>query len=110
MPGGVEIDVSAALARSIEDINKASDENSEGHLLVLLACKFGLHGERGEQFHFFTFWVCLLDGPPNIPKQQTILKLDRWNYGMMLNKSFRVPFLTGDESYLSVTIICRYNI
>ena len=32
MPGGVEIDVSAALARTIEDINKASDEN----LVVLL--------------------------------------------------------------------------
>ena len=34
MPGGVEMDVSAALARTMEDINKASDENLEGHLLV----------------------------------------------------------------------------
>ena len=56
MPGGVEIDVSAALARTIEDINKASNENLEGHLLVLLACKSWL--QRGGNnvgislFHF----------------------------------------------------------
>ena len=98
MPGGVEIDVSAALARTIEDINKASDENLEHHLLVL--CPAVLAPERGEQCWDFTFWVCLFDGPPIFPNnkqsQQTgYSELQRWNHVMMLNES---SFLTGDES------------
>ena len=39
MPGGVESGVSAALARTIDDINYPSWQNLEGHLLVLLAYK-----------------------------------------------------------------------
>ena len=41
---GVEIDVSAALARSIDDINYPSWQNLEDHLL---ACKFWLQRYYG---------------------------------------------------------------
>ena len=57
VPRGVEIDVSVAIAQTIEDINKASDENLEGHLLVLLTCKSWLQRGGGTMlgFHFSTF-------------------------------------------------------
>ena len=44
MLGGVEIDVSAALAQTIQDINYPSYKNLEGHLLVLFHCKLWLQG------------------------------------------------------------------
>ena len=44
MPGGVEIDVFAALARTIGDINNPSWESLEGLLLVLFPHKLELQG------------------------------------------------------------------
>ena len=60
MLGGVEIDVSAALAQTIQDINYPSYKNLEDHLLVL-PLQIRAPGTLEKCFE-----VCLFDGLPNI--------------------------------------------
>ena len=56
VPGGVEIDVSAALAQTIEDID--INYPLEGHILVSLACKFGSR-DYGKNSLFYFLSVSL---------------------------------------------------
>ena len=104
MPRGVEIDVFAAPARTREDINYASGENLEGHLLVLLTYKSQPQGYCNNVgislFHVLggsLEMAAKYSLTTNTHKKYNILKVERLNYILMLNETSPVSSLTGYE-------------